>query len=309
MIKLGVKSDPILYRYSFDWLFELMAQEDIHFLQLGSFFELYQLDDDYFLDLRKKAESYNIEIKSVFTAHRELGGFFTGNANLEKIARKNYERLIEVAGLVGASYCGSNPGAVYRDHDDNKKEGIHSYLTHMKELSKVAKNNGLKALTIEPMSSLFEPPTTPEEIDLFINDLSGYHLKNQDTTVPTYLCGDISHGLADSSKDIIHKNLDLFEHGISKMAEFHFKNTDEFFHSTFGFSAIEQQKGIIDLENINKICEKHKDSWPVEEVIGYLEINGPKLGRDYTDNLLGEALTTSLKELKKVFKVPEITQK
>lgn len=37
------------------------------------------LDDSWFSELRDKAESRGLRIKSVFTAHRELGGFFCGD--------------------------------------------------------------------------------------------------------------------------------------------------------------------------------------------------------------------------------------
>ena len=35
-INLGLKSDPINYRYSYDWLFDLMNEIDLRYLQLGS---------------------------------------------------------------------------------------------------------------------------------------------------------------------------------------------------------------------------------------------------------------------------------
>lgn len=299
MIEIGIKSDPIQYRYSFDWLFDIMAETGTEYLQLGSFFELYSLDDAYFYRLRERAEKKGIRIKSVFTAHRELGGFFADDPSMEKVARKNYERLIHVAALVGADYCGSNPGAVYRDQIEKKEKGIVRYLSHMEELSALAYEKGLKALNIEPMSSMAEPPTTPQEIERMVSHLMEFHLKHPDQSVPVFLCGDISHGLADADRNIVHTNLELFEHGIPRMSEFHFKNTDAHFNSTFGFSEDEMQKGIIDLQQINKICERNRNQWPVDDVVGYLEINGPKLGRDYSDILLGDALKSSLNAIKK----------
>jgi ribulose-phosphate 3-epimerase len=222
-----------------------MEKTGTQYLQLGSFFELYSLDDDYFHELRKKAEDRGIRIKSVFTAHRELGGFFTGDQHLEKVARQNYEKLIHVASVVGADYCGSNPGAVYRDRLEMKEKGIATYLSHMEELVLLGQEKGLKALTIEPMSSMAEPPTTPDEMDTMMGHMGEFHQENPDNSVPVYLCGDISHGLANVEKNIVHSNLQLFEHGIPMMAEFHFKNTDRFYSDTFGFSAEQQQRGII----------------------------------------------------------------
>ena len=279
-----------------------MVESQIKYLQLGSFFELYSLEDDYFHKLRETAESKGIRIKSVFTSHRELGGFFTGNPHLEKVARKNYERLIEVASIVNADYCGSNPGSVYRDQLATKEQGMGRYLSHMKELSVYAKEKELKALNIEPMSSMAEPPTTPEEIDYMIAHLNAFHNKYQKTSVPVFLCGDISHGLADINKNIVHGNLELFEYGIPMMSEFHFKNTDKYFNSTFGFSEEDRQIGIIDLGHIRKLCEVNKEKWPVEKVVGYLELSGPKIGRDYSDALLGDMLRTSLIAIKEEFK-------
>ncbi len=102
-LKVGMKTDPILYRFSFEWLFQLLAQERIEDVQLGSFFELYHLPDETLFDLRQLAETYGITIRSVFTAHRELGGFFVDDKAWQMVARRNYERLIDVAYHLGAS--------------------------------------------------------------------------------------------------------------------------------------------------------------------------------------------------------------
>ena len=75
-LELGVKTDPIQYRYTYDWLFRLLAEEGVFHVQLGSFFEMYQLPDDFFTDLRQQANDYGISLTSIFTAHRELGGWF-----------------------------------------------------------------------------------------------------------------------------------------------------------------------------------------------------------------------------------------
>ena len=301
MNAIGLKSDPVNTRYSWDWLFELLTEEKIKFLQLGAFFELYTMDLEYFEQLKKKADAAGVRIKSTFTAYRELGGFFYGDPFMEKAARKSFEKFIEVSAIVGADYCGSNPGAVYRDQMHHKQEGIETYLRHMKELQHFAKEKGLKGLTIEPMSCSAEPPTTPAEMDHMVGTLMDYHQENKGTTVPVYLCGDISHGFADEHKNIIHSNLELFEHAIPMMSEFHFKNTDEIYNSTFGFSPEERNRGIVDLNQIKEIIENNKDKWPVEQVIGYLELGGPKIGRDYSDKLLRDQLKASIKAIKEVF--------
>ncbi len=302
VVEIGIKTDPITTRYSFDWLFDLLVEEGVKYVQLGAFFEMFHMESErFFISLREKAEKRGLRIKSMFSAYREFGGFFYDDPEMEKAARKMYEKYIHIGGVLGVDYAGTNPGAVYRDQMEKKDQGIETYLKHMKELQGMAFEKGLKAFNIEPMSSLAEPPTTPQEMDYMIGVLNGHHHQNKDSTVPVWLCGDISHGLADKDRNIIHSNIELFKHGIPMMSEFHFKNTDQIYGSTFGFSAQEQQKGIIDLREIRQICEEYKDQWPVKEVVGYLEIGGPKTGRDYSDPLLGEELKISLRAIKEVF--------
>lgn len=301
MIQLGVKSDPIQYRYSYDWLFDVLHDLGIPYLQLGSFFELYFLEDRFFYELREKAEQKNVRIKSCFTAHRELGGFLAGDPYFEKVARRCYEWYIRIGGLLGVDYLGSNMGAVYRDQMDIKAEGIERYIRHMQELVMLAKDHGIQALTIEPMSCTAEPPSFPKEILSMMETFDAYHKQYPSTTVPLYLCGDISHGIADQHGKVVHSNLELFELAIPYMVEFHFKNTDEIFHSTFGFSPQEIRKGIIHLEEIKEMITRNAEKWPVDDIVGYLELSGPKLGRDYSDYRLGQALTESLMTLKRVF--------
>lgn len=301
MIELGIKTDAIETRYSFEWLFDLAAAEGVKHIQLGSFYELYHVDLSYFADVRAAAEKRGLTITSVFTAHRELGGFFTGDRRLVAAARQGYERLIAVAHTVGATFCGSNPGAIYRDRPETKAAGIACYLDHMKELSALAKKSGLKALTMEPMSCLAEPPSTADEITHMMKVLGEHHAKNPTTTVPTYLCADISHGLADKDKRVLLSNTALFEAGAPWTAEFHFKNTDAVFSSTFGFSPGECAKGIVNLAEWKQFLDRLAPKFPVNSMVGYLEISGPKTGRDYTDPHLGGALRESLRAIRQVF--------
>ncbi len=299
-ISLGIKSDPIEYRYSYEWLFDLLNRCRISNVQLGSSFEFYTVDDAYFLELRELAERKNIRIKSCFTSHRELGGFVTNNPYLEKVARRSYERYIEIGALLGAEYVGSNPGGVYRDQMGYKAQGIECYITHMRELMQYAKDKGLKGLTIEPMSCLAEPPTSPEEIKDMLTALDEHH-RREPSTVPVYLCGDISHGYADKDGQVQYENYLLFEHQIPYMVEFHLKNTDAIFNATFGFTPEERENGIVDLHRVKAITDAHADEWPVDEVVGYLEIGGPKLGRDYSDYRLESLLVGSFEALTDVF--------
>jgi ribulose-phosphate 3-epimerase len=300
-LSLGIKSDPINHRYTFDWLFDLMRNNHVYKLQFGSFFEVYWLEDEYFRELRTRAESKGIEICSCFTSHRELGGWMADDPRLAAIARRNYERYIEVAALLGASYCGSNAGAVYRDKPETKERGIRNFLENLKELTRYAAQQGLLGLTMEPMSSEWEPPTTAAEITAMMEELQE-HRESTEGTVPVYLCGDISHGLADERRQVVEDNWSLFVTGIPWMAEFHFKNTDAIYNSTFGFAPEERERGIIDLEETIRKVYENSDRWPVSSVVGYLELPGPKLGRDYADHQLGEMLETSLEAIQEAMR-------
>ncbi len=297
---LGMKSDPIEYRYSYDWLFDLLNRCEISNIQLGSTFEFYSVEDGYFLDLRERAERKNVRFRSCFTSHRELGGFFTNNPYMEQVARRNYARYIEIGALLGADYVGSNPGTVYRDRMADKAQGIACYIGHMQELMQYAGAQGLKGLTIEPMSCLAEPPTSPAEVNAMLRVLNTYHRRHP-ATVPVYVCGDISHGYADKYKQVQYDNYLLFQQQIPYMAEFHLKNTDAIFESTFGFTPEEREKGIVDLLRVKEMIDVYADTWPVEHVIGYLEIGGPKLGRDYSDYQLESLLVGSFEALTDVF--------
>jgi len=197
-----------VYRYTFDWLFDLLADEGVPLVQLGSFFELYQLDDGFFSDLRERAEARGLRISSVFTAHRELGGFFNGDPDWERVARACYERLIEVGALVGATHVGSNPGAVFRDRMDAKPEGVACYLRHMRELLGFAAEQGVECLTIEPMSCLAEPPTTPKELAGMAAALDAAR-KPGDARVG--YCSDTSHGYADANRNVVYTHLETLE--------------------------------------------------------------------------------------------------
>ena len=299
---LGVKTDPIEYRYSFAWLFDLLEEEGVRYLQLGTFFELYQLPDDYFRDLRRQAEDRGLSFASVFTAHRELGGFFRDDGpGWESVARRNYERLIEVASLVGASCVGSNPGAVLRDRMGTKGHGLARYLRHTKELMGFAADHGIEWLTIEPMSCLAEPPTLPEEMRVLAEDLAAYHDSRPDSTCQAGFCVDVAHGYADAEGQIIHNHLDLLRSALPWTSEIHLKNTDAMFNATFGFAPDEREKGVVDLATVRDTLKEASAVLPVNRLVGYLEIGGPKLGRDYTDPKLGDMLRQSLCWCRKSF--------
>jgi hypothetical protein len=185
---------------------------------------------------------------------------------------------------------------------DRKAASIARWLEAIKHLCGDAADKGLKAVTIEPMSCLAEPPTTSAEIVSVMSDLEAFHAEHVSTTVPVYLCGDISHGYADHNRQVVESNIRLFETGIPYMCEFHFKNTDECFGSTFGFDSAERGRGIVDPDSVIGLIWRNRDRWPVRDLTGYLELPGPKLGRDYSDIVLETQLSESIEVLKAAMK-------
>jgi hypothetical protein len=300
ILHLGVKSDPIESRYSFEWLFDLMNGCGVHLLQMGSSSPVYFAGDEYFRGLRRTAEKKGIRITSMFSSHRDLG-FGHGDPLLDDSTRRGWERMIHVASLVGAQSVGSNACLVMRDQPETREPGLRAFSAHMKSLLAIARSKGLSALTVEPMSSLYELPSTPEDVRAICEELNAWHTSHASTTVPLHLCGDVSHGIADADGRVTHDNWSLFEMQIPWMREFHFKNTDAIFNSTFGFGPEERKKGIVDLERVKSLLEGNASRFPCEEIIGYLEIAGPKVGREYSDRHLERMLVESLQALTAVF--------
>jgi sugar phosphate isomerase/epimerase len=253
------------------------------------------------VELREKALRRSVTIKSCFTTHRDLGGFFLADPYRERATRRMYERYIRVAALVGADSIGGNPGSVPRDRPELKERGIERYLAHMRELMGVAREAGLKWLSLEPMSCLAEPPTLPQELDRMLGALGEHHRRHPDSTVPVYLCSDIGHGYADREGRVVYDNWDLFEAQVPRMAAFHFKNTDRRFDATFGFSAGERRRGIVDLVRLKELIDRNADRFPLNPVVGYFETGGPKIGRDYSDPLLRGMIIESIKAIQDVF--------
>ncbi len=301
-LHVGVKSDPIEYRYSFPWLFGLMEDCGVRHLQLGTFYELYHLPDSCFTDLRRSADSHGIAISSVFTSHRELGGFFRGDPRWVAVARRNYERLIEVGALVGAKRVGSNPGSILRDEMERKPTGIRTFVDHMKELMGYAATVGVVMLTMEPMSCLAEPPTLPDEMAGMMEELKA-HRTDHPECADIGLCADVSHGYADVSGNVVATHMQLLSAALPYAAELHLKNTDALFGATFGFSPDERERGIVDLASVRELLVARSAELPTRELVGYLEIGGPKLGRDYSDPHLGKALRESLRHCREAFEL------
>jgi len=303
-LSVGVKSDPVEYRFSYEWLFRLMAEEDVHYVQLGSFFELYHLPDEYFVDLRQLADEYEVRITSLFTSHRELGGMLRDeHPAWDWVARRNLKRLVEVGALLGAQCVGSNMGAIVRDRMGFKEEGIRRRVHYMKELMDYAHEQGVPCLTLEPMSCLAEPPTLPGEIRDVAEELLAHHRQHPDRTASFGYCVDVAHGYVNGDFKLAWDNHQLLEATLPYLRELHLKNTDHHFEAVFGFSPAEREKGIIQIEAIRDYLVQNVDVIPVKELIGYLELGGPKRGRDYSDSKLEGDLRVSLRYLRETFQV------
>lgn len=301
ILDVGVKTDPVEYRYSFSWLFRLMCSQSIRYLQLGTFFELYHLPDTYFIQLKREAEDFNVDILSLFTAHRELGGFFRKEECFHHVARRNYERLIEIGALVGAESVGSNPGAILRDELDLKEQGIEYFISQLKELMHYAFQCGVPILTVEPMSCSAEPPSTPSEIHAMASELEDYHIAHPDHTALVRFCADVSHGYTDKKKLVKWDTYRILNASLPYLHELHLKNTDAQYIDSFGFTKEELNNGIIRGEEVQRFLLDHASALPTKHLIGYLELPGPKLGRDSTDEMLESQLRESIGYLKKTF--------
>ncbi|MEN3185250.1 MAG: TIM barrel protein [Atribacterota bacterium] len=300
-LALGVKSDPITYRYSFDWLFDLMKDEGITYLQLGTFFELYSLPDRYFLELREKAEKRGIVIKSLFSAYRELGGFLSLDPLQEEVTFRHYLRLMEVAQMLGASSCGGCMGAIPRDKLERRSKRIENYLRRAMELMHWAHDLGIECLTLEPMSCYAEPPCSVEEVHWIGSTLNEYHRQNPETTSTFGFCADVSHGWVNERGEILVDHMTYFAASFPYLWEFHFKNTDRIFHQTFGFEPENLSRGVVDVCKVRTLLLQNQALIPQKHLVGYLELPGPKLGRDYSDALLERMLRESLRYLQKTF--------
>ncbi|MCU0508734.1 MAG: sugar phosphate isomerase/epimerase [Anaerolineae bacterium] len=302
-LHLGVKTDPVQYRYSYEWLFRLMAEEGIRHAQLGSFFELYQLPDDWFVDLRRLAASFGVRVSGVFTTHRELGGFFRDEPGWRDAAMRSFRRMIEIAALLGADAAGSNPGSVLRDRMGDKAAGIQRYMDAMRELLMYARRLGVPFVTAEPMSALAEPPTMPDEIQTMGEELRAYVAAHPGQTANFGYCVDVAHGYADADRRVQWSHLQLFEATFPWLQCVHLKNTDSHYDATFGFSEAERARGIIDIPTVRDLLLRNVHRLTTREIVGYLEIGGPKLGRDYSDPRLEASLRASLRYLRETWPI------
>jgi sugar phosphate isomerase/epimerase len=300
-LRLGVKTDPVEYRYSYEWLFRLMAEEGVYHAQLGSFVEMTLLPDEFFVQLRGQAEQYGVRISGVFTTHRELGGCLRQEPGWQAVTRRTHRRFIEIGALLGARTVGGNAGAVLRDQMHLKQEGMRRYLQHMKDMMAYAHQRGVPCLTIEPMSCLAEPPTLPDEMCAVAEELVAYHAVHPNRTSAVGYCVDVAHGYADQDGRVVWDNMQLLQAALPYTQALHLKNTDRLFDVTFGFAPEERERGIVKVEAVRDLVLANANAIPTTELVGYLEIGGPKLGRDYSDLKLERMLRESLRYLRGVW--------
>src|SRR5690606_9714379 len=114
-------------------------------------------------------------------------------------------------------------------------------------------------------------------------------------------CADVSHGYADRDGKVRHSNIELLEAALPYLVELHVKNTDALYNATFGFTEAERERGIVDLPALRDYLQANASRIPVKELVAYLEIGGPKTGRDYTDCRLESMLRESLRHMRSVF--------
>ena len=120
---------------------------------------------------------------------------------------------------------------------------------------------------------------------------------------PAGYCVDIAHGYLDRiQRAAVTTTSRSFAPPCPICTIVHLKNTDARFDATFGFTAAERQRGIIQVETFRDLLLANADRLPVKEVVGYLEVAGPKLGRDYSDCKLEGMLRESLRHLRETFR-------
>ncbi|HDP34937.1 MAG TPA: ribulose-phosphate 3-epimerase, partial [Candidatus Hydrogenedentes bacterium] len=137
----------------------------------------------------------------------------------------------------------------------------------------------------------------------FADTLDVYH-RNTPETAGVGVCLDTSHGYADEDGIIRVKPEQMLEASLPWLAELHLKNTDDMYCSTFGFSEMEQVRGIVNLADVRDALRLHSEKLSRSHLVAYLEVAGPKLGRDYTDRRLEEEIEASILHLKSVFDAP-----
>jgi ribulose-phosphate 3-epimerase len=133
------------------------------------------------------------------------------------------------------------------------------------------------------------------------DELSSWHDRHPDGTARVGYCTDVAHAYVDGNSTVRTDHLEMLEATLPYLYELHLKNTDARYSSTFGFSPQERQAGIIQIEPVRRLLLSRAETIPVDRLVGYLELGGPKLGRDYSDKELEGQLRASLGYLKETW--------
>jgi ribulose-phosphate 3-epimerase len=173
----------------------------------------------------------------------------------------------------------------------------------MRELLRYAAKLGVPYVTAEPMSALAEPPTVPDEIRAMGQEMRAFVAANPGRTADFGYCVDVAHGYADVDRRVRWNHLQLFEATFPWLQCIHLKNTDAHYDATFGFTEADRARGIIDIPAARDLLLRNAHLLPVREVVGYLEVGGPKLGRDYSDPRLEASLRASLRYLRETWPI------
>ena len=137
-LHLGVKSDPIESRYSFDWLFDLMKGCGVHRLQMGTLVPGLLRGGRSFP--RTAALGGGTRDPDHQHVHIPPGARVRQRRSAaRRCRRRGWERMIHVAALVGAECVGSNACVVLRDQPaDPGARACGPSSQNMKELLGIA---------------------------------------------------------------------------------------------------------------------------------------------------------------------------
>ena len=301
-VHVGVKSDPIENRYSFDWLFGLMAEQHVGWLQLGSSFPFFHAEAEWFRDLSRRAERRGIRIESTYSSYREMTGFFAADPHLEAASRFAWERLIQVAVVGGRLFRGIELrlGAPRPPRREGARpravlpppEGALAHREGRRPLGAVHRAHvvALRA-AIDPRG---DGPGDPG---------NGRVPRGRS---PPARCPSSSAPTSPTASRTATGGWWSTTGACSRRASRTRASSTSRTPTTgstgpSGSPRRSARRGIVDLERFRALIDANADRFPVQELVGYLELPGPKTGRDYTDNLLGSALGESLAALKAVF--------
>ena len=282
-LELGVRIDPTEDLYSYEWILQLMQEEEIRCAQLASFFGLYQLTDASVLELKARAEHFGVSFTSISAVHRELCGLFRPEKEYQRIATGIFERLVDIGALLEANSVGINVPMVPR-HGDTRQEqqdGFRVRLGRLKDLVHRAQERGIDTLTVEHTTL---DQRIAEELDA-------------DGT-----CTQIEAATIRYSFDTRSMATDrMLTHVVPQLHELHLRNTDLNLLGTFGFSERDRTVGIVDIPKLRQLLVSQPGGPHQRWITGYAEVAGPKPGGSHLDKTIQRANRESLRYLRETF--------